>query len=831
MIDEVGLLVENTFKVKVDALDLIRNTKDTIQKIAKDLDDELRKIQEIWEAKECNVNKNNNPQTNPWKRLNYSFTSILSKNLLSYLSTHQFTPNANMPVGIVEMVIDDNERHSTENPSRDMRTALSEYAPGKMVFINGVTYLMGGVKWNYSQINQKLRICSNGHTWLGEKEDCPKCSQSAIVIDGFGEYMDVMTPTGFYPYKDTSRITQKDAISLVLDTALIGVGNWKSNPDDQRLYMIRTNEDNTNSQILYYNEGLGRGYYVCKECGYAVPVPLNASGNSEDIQKNLYPIEKGREKYHNYCGRKCKWNGGDTVLKNVVFGGAMQTDYCEIALFEKANQRIQYSDDNNKIAYTLGLLFCKEFAKRKGCDGSEFDFIARRQNGNLSICIFDTAKGGVGYSKSIDGHVIDELFDKIRDMLKDCTSADKILDRTTMRKYADFIDVKATCEWMEKEYDFRKIVPEEIRQIVPNARVSGYNEVESAIMNIQAGGQCALFFNGQEINRWNYNESVVSWSKNRMYLINDCPQQKIFAVYDIPTQITSFDMNKMNMSSGGNEWKRINNPLGDLFPIAQVGRTLYFTDKKEYSVLNGIWASGYVYSVDYDPIVLNELNVVEIGDEHYTFNEDNNEVRKSDGLFDELYNNSEKLREFIKACKGHGLSFAYHEEYLRTHLGMTITLQFIQKFAEKANSRIGLINVIGEEYDDSRLYNAWNYNADEQPNKLYVNCLDNDRRDGYIEDKFLKPMLEKNDINEYCIESVQEGELPHWRALIVKDEITGAVINILPNGGFANGWEFDNREYRQGGWFPSNCDITTQIPIKIVDNNGLLYDIKVGKLN
>ena len=162
--------------------------------------------------------------------------------------------------------------------------------------------------------------------------------------------------------------------------------------------------------------------------------------------------------------------------------------------------------------------------------------------------------------------------------------------------------------------------------------------VECAIKDIQAGERCALFFNGQEINRWNYNESVVSWSKNRMYLINDSLQQKIFAVYDIPTQITSSDKNKMNMSSRGNKWQRINNPLGDLFPIAQVGGKLYFTDKKEYSVLNGIWASGYVYSVDYDPIVLNELNVVEIGDEHYTF-KDNNVKRKSDCLFDELYNN------------------------------------------------------------------------------------------------------------------------------------------------------------------------------------------------
>ena len=43
------------------------------------------------------------------KRLNYKFTSILSANLLSYFSTHQFTPNANMPIDIVELLLNDGE--------------------------------------------------------------------------------------------------------------------------------------------------------------------------------------------------------------------------------------------------------------------------------------------------------------------------------------------------------------------------------------------------------------------------------------------------------------------------------------------------------------------------------------------------------------------------------------------------------------------------------------------------------------------------------------------------------------------------------------------------
>ena len=77
---------------------------------------------------------------------------------------------------------------------------------------------------------------------------------------------------------------------------------------------------------------------------------------------------------------------------------------------------------------------------------------------------------------------------------------------------------------------------------------------------------------------------------------------------------------------------------------------------------------------------------------------------------------------------------------------------------------------------------------------------------------------------------MNDGNLPHGRSLIITDEDTGAIINILPNGGFSNGWNFDNTTYRRGGYFPCNCDIDTEIPIKCVDQNGLLYDIKVGEL-
>lgn len=832
VLEEVNALADGALGNKVNAVSLIHQTKKRIQEIADSLHGELNAIREQWKNN-CDPDKSNG-KDNPWRRLNYKFTSILNANLLSYLSTHQFTPNANMPVGIVEMVIDDNERHSTENPSRDMRTALSEYAPGRKVFINGATYLMGGVRWNHSQANRRLKKCCNNHTWLDELETCRICQQpSSEWGDGFGKYIEVMTPTGFYPHKETSRITQRDALDLVLDTALIGVGNW-SQSSEKRLYMMRTNEVEENSQIFYYNKGLGYGYYVCKECGYAVPAP-SPSQDNEILLNSLYPIKHKKESYHNYHGWKCAIKESDNlaekVFKNVVFGGTIQTDYCEIALFDDVSHQMQYNQETSQIAYTLGLMLCREFTNRIGCDRSEVDFIVRRQDGNSSICIFDTAKGGNGYSKRLkEGHLLDSILDSMRKQLMQCKTAEKILDRTTM-KYADKVNVRKTFEWLEKEFLFRKVVPQEIKDSLPNReiRVSSYQEVENAIMGIQAGEQCVLFFNGEYINRdWNFNIGDVNWQNNRGGLNEMYPQQKVFVAYNMPPAITSYDEGKMKLSSRNVVWKATNNPLNNLFPIAQIGSTLYFTDEKQYTALNGRWAAGNVFSVDYDSIPISDLKYVEIGDEHYTYRPGDKQYC-SDDLFDELYDNSERLRDFISTCDGHKLKFTYHEEYLRTHLGMTMVLQFILKLKKKANAGIELIEIIGEEYDDSHLRdrkaNLYDWNTS-QPRYLQVNCLDNELRDEYVENVFLQNLY-PDTIKDYCIESREEGNLPHWRSLIVTDKDTGAVIEILPNGGFANGWKFDDGRHRIGGFFNENCDIGTSIPIKIIDQNGLLYDIKV----
>ena len=850
VVNEVESLVRGAITANFTAVQLIQGTRAKIENIANELHKELDAIRSRY------TSGRDSSGDKTLKRWNYMFTSLLGANLLSFLSTHQFTPNANMPIGIVEMVIDENERHVAENPTRDMRVALSEYAPGRMVFINDVTYRMGGVRWNHAQSFRMLKKCANNHTWMTESKDdiCPVdgCNQQAVDWgDGLGKYIDVITPTGFYPYKDTSRITSKDELSIVIDTALIGVGNWVDQGDNERLYAVRTNDSDVNAEILYYNKGLGSGYYVCKDCGFAVPVPKNVGNISEnEVIKNIfYPLTTQNKKrcYHDYRGWRCyfdKNNDGNidaSIHKNKVFGGTIQTDYCEIALYTSATDKLVYGDGiGDEIAITLGLMLSREFAHRIGCESQDIDFIVRRQNAEMSICIFDTAKGGSGYSKKLsDLHLLDSLLDVVRDKLSKCQSADDILDRTTM-KYADKINVAATYEWLKNEYDFRQIVPDEIQRQFPgkNVRVARYDEVRSAIMNIPLGQRCTLFFDGTRINtKWNFDNGDANWDNNRYDLNNDnSTRQRVFAVTNLPTTIAQKDKDNMMAASRNRNWYKFANPLAShLFPLVQIGTTLYFTSNMNYTLLNEAWAADDLYSVDYDnQIPIEKLDIVLYGDEHYIYPAGSKIY--SNGLFDKLMDDSAltRFRAFVESCRGHELDFVYHEEYMRSHLTMTMALQFMIKFAKRANAIIRNIKIIGEKYPVDRNGNyQHDYPISYQDNiipqwlKISTSWGCYKDRDEYLKDVFMSALINNSDIYGYHVDSLDAHSLPHWRALIVRDTETGACVNILPNGGFGNDWKFDDSRWRPGGYWPKDCDIETEIPITTENGKRILYDIKV----
>jgi phytoene dehydrogenase-like protein len=101
------------------------------------------------------------------------FIEPLASRLLSYWATHRFTPNANMPVNVIEFDINSSSRDTytlvtTSNPSYPLRTALSQYAPGNPIARDGMVRIVRGIIYrtfssevtfkNYISIVNKLLL-------------------------------------------------------------------------------------------------------------------------------------------------------------------------------------------------------------------------------------------------------------------------------------------------------------------------------------------------------------------------------------------------------------------------------------------------------------------------------------------------------------------------------------------------------------------------------------------------------------------------------------------------------------------------------------------------
>ncbi len=90
-------------------------------------------------------------ETSPaYKAVNYQLTQLLDKNAIGYLAEEGFLPTAGLPTGIVEfdtLNIDDikNKRSNKSKPSYFITRALSEFAPGNKIVIDGKSYTSEGI--------------------------------------------------------------------------------------------------------------------------------------------------------------------------------------------------------------------------------------------------------------------------------------------------------------------------------------------------------------------------------------------------------------------------------------------------------------------------------------------------------------------------------------------------------------------------------------------------------------------------------------------------------------------------------------------------------------
>ena len=481
-----------------DLDDYVFQTATAIEKIwREEIDSYFLSLKALWDQATTNNPKGAYAKLS--KALNYDFTSRLQEPLLIFLSNHQFLPNANMPINIVELKVnngvnEDYKIRNSDNPTYDLAIALTQWSPGNYVTIKDTTYQIGGIQRDYSKSYKRIKKCNDcGHTWITPETSCPVCKHSNLkrwTVNGETD-LKLLEPIAFIPSSDVSRITDNTKKVIRTKAELIGASQIHRPSKGWFSHRI-SNSNNTTSQILLYNDGIGFGYRICKKCGKteletasAGSLPMN---DTIDTFFEFESQKKPNLRYHNSLNsdKQCfidiqKESFDDKVFRNIIIGGFIQTDYCEIGLYRSNGLQLEpfsnNSDGDMKIVTTLGILLCDFMVDEGICERNDIDFISTDMG---TLCIYDKAKGGAGYSRQLNQNKLEKALDYCKNKLRSCTSLFSLLD-TYSQLYADQIDIDSTLTWLEDEYNNRNAIPNNVKTAYSNAVFSSFLEIKQLL--------------------------------------------------------------------------------------------------------------------------------------------------------------------------------------------------------------------------------------------------------------------------------------------------------------------------------------------------------------
>lgn len=248
-------------------------------------------------------------------------------NLLNYLLRKGLTPSFSFPLQVAKFVVEGKQgfrRKVWASTSQDLKVALSEYTPGKVLMIDGVEYEVNGLHFSFppDPINRAKHVFEDGslkyYTWCNTDgcgwvhknvtspsnvEKCPICERSENI--NHSRYLE---PEGFAPLlapygNDDTMINKPANLGGPLQKAPPADKNSSSGStgkvempapllDEKDIDMQAVDEihnhlggeyesitmyssppssiDKSGIELILVNSGYNkRGYFICQSCGRA----------------------------------------------------------------------------------------------------------------------------------------------------------------------------------------------------------------------------------------------------------------------------------------------------------------------------------------------------------------------------------------------------------------------------------------------------------------------------------------------------------------------------------------------------------------------------------
>lgn len=347
-----------------------------------------------------------------------------------------FIPSYSFPKNVVRFFV---EKESTRGknaprdiqyaPERDIAVALSEYAPGRFVYIDKKIFKSGGLYANprprgfetnqaefyfkNSEYCKEIYICSECN-WFGLRPDespgmvCPYCG--AIVVKN-----SMLRPWGFSPVRgDEVKFEDEDEQYTYAEAPYYSYVPEDFPKDVHGESNIRF-ASLPDRKVLTVNMGKNKnGFNVCKKCGGAEVANPNDNG----------PYSFSQPYHDNHL---CRHEG--TVKAGIYLGYEFLTDMFMLDISYDSAKLVGSSGVDEKsilraAATTLHEAFKKAISLVLDIDYNEISGGWRsriKSDGasHIEMFFYDNLVSGAGYS-SLIGSILNEVLGSARSILSEC---------------------------------------------------------------------------------------------------------------------------------------------------------------------------------------------------------------------------------------------------------------------------------------------------------------------------------------------------------------------------------------------------------------------------
>ncbi|XWX02499.1 DEAD/DEAH box helicase [Aggregatilineales bacterium SYSU G02658] len=395
----------------LDALNCLADPNDMISEFKRKMHEQAEHFRQTMnEYREAETRASQNRDHSIAEDVKNQAKRFSSRRIIDHLSDRGVLPSYSFPLYSVALKLPLTFEKYAGNLKleRDLRDAISEYAPGNEVVADKRIWRSGGI------------IFEKGTPERVQYRQCPQC-QFVVVADAPSvDISDTQCRVCGTPYDSSKReYVKPDGFRVDLEKSGKPAGQYVKREPTQTFSALLTEGTpalthrgspalvstgySRNEKLLYVNKGKrSSGFRICMECGAEVV------DNKRKVCKNKV------------YGKEC----GSSDIRYVQLGHTIKTDMLYLQFNNSPHVKISGTDEQFWYTLLYALLQGASQAlqiERRDIDGLLHP-VRHGSDWHYSIVLYDSVPGGAGHVKTIEAHLA-KVVRKAYEIISTCECA------------------------------------------------------------------------------------------------------------------------------------------------------------------------------------------------------------------------------------------------------------------------------------------------------------------------------------------------------------------------------------------------------------------------